>query len=728
MKKNNKLSRLVITGVEQSLKSKSFIILNIFMLIVTLIIGNFATIKTVITKGKDKPSKENYTIIIDDETGKYEQIIKPKLLENMKSTSELKKELSKEDIVVKINLDEEKIIKAKVTSNEYVNIKYYNIVQDSLNILKKDLAKEKYKLDEDMFKSLKEDVEIERTTLKVDNTKYKKYNGYITAVNFILYFVLIFLGSSIASTIGLEKISRTTEYMLTGINEKQYLWYNILQCNILFIVQAVLGAIYYLMANMIGQFIKIGFLGMTIEKAAIESMKLNLDMTALSIIGYSIIQVIIVGITLSIIQAVITSKVHNMTDVSSSTTFVIILVMIATMFVPNLINETSNVNIVLKALAYVPIFSLSIMPKLYLLDLVGIFSVILSIIISIAGMIACIVVGSKMFKRGLLDTTSMTKKEVKVKDELEELSKEKMKHSLFKVGIVLLIYVVLSNLFSLLKPIMENILITKMGLGENINYIIFMVISAVSLYLPYLYIKASLPTETKIKKEIKENKSKEKNSLLSWFFIGILGCTVIQIFVSVVLSKLGLDIDMQDLLFTKVTGITSVILLIMQVAVMPAIFEELLFRKGIIGIIKNMSPKFAILISAFAFGLMHANIMQSIFAFLMGLMLGYIYVKTKSLKTCMAIHFINNLYGAILMIESNNTFLNASLTIIAVSASIVGAIILLKKFKLNKQSLAIEKGSIGKVNIVSLACSQYFVVLVVGLYAMLMAYVQIIYG
>lgn len=57
---------------------------------------------------------------------------------------------------------------------------------------------------------------------------------------------------------------------------------------------------------------------------------------------------------------------------------------------------------------------------------------------------------------------------------------------------------------------------------------------------------------------------------------------------------------------------------------------------------KGMDPKWAIMISALFFAVIHMNPWQGIPAFLMGCLFGYVYYKTGSLKLTMLMHFTNN--------------------------------------------------------------------------------------
>ena len=80
------------------------------------------------------------------------------------------------------------------------------------------------------------------------------------------------------------------------------------------------------------------------------------------------------------------------------------------------------------------------------------------------------------------------------------------------------------------------------------------------------------------------------------------------------------------------------------------VLEELLFRGVILqGLLKNQRPWAAIAQSALLFGLIHVNPAQSLRAALMGLLLGWLYYRTRSLWLCMAMHSLNNMTAFLAM-------------------------------------------------------------------------------
>ncbi len=90
-----------------------------------------------------------------------------------------------------------------------------------------------------------------------------------------------------------------------------------------------------------------------------------------------------------------------------------------------------------------------------------------------------------------------------------------------------------------------------------------------------------------------------------------------------------------------VTGAPNTVSMFLYVSLFAPVFEEVLFR-GLI--LRNLLPygkKFAILGSAFLFGIFHGNLTQSLYAFAVGLVLSYAAAE-YSLGWAVLLHFINN--------------------------------------------------------------------------------------
>ncbi|MCD7755862.1 MAG: CPBP family intramembrane metalloprotease [Firmicutes bacterium] len=80
----------------------------------------------------------------------------------------------------------------------------------------------------------------------------------------------------------------------------------------------------------------------------------------------------------------------------------------------------------------------------------------------------------------------------------------------------------------------------------------------------------------------------------------------------------------------------------LYLALLAPVSEEILFRGLILRTLEPYGKRFAILGSAFLFGMFHGNIVQTPYAFAVGLVLGYVAVE-HSIVWAMLLHMINNL-------------------------------------------------------------------------------------
>lgn len=78
------------------------------------------------------------------------------------------------------------------------------------------------------------------------------------------------------------------------------------------------------------------------------------------------------------------------------------------------------------------------------------------------------------------------------------------------------------------------------------------------------------------------------------------------------------------------------------VALLPAVFEESVYRGVLYNTYKTAHPWKAVLLSALLFGLMHGNLNQFCYAFVMGIIFALIIEATDSILSTMIIHFATN--------------------------------------------------------------------------------------
>lgn len=101
-------------------------------------------------------------------------------------------------------------------------------------------------------------------------------------------------------------------------------------------------------------------------------------------------------------------------------------------------------------------------------------------------------------------------------------------------------------------------------------------------------------------------------------------------------------------LLESVSGDSPTLSMFLYASILAPIAEELLFRGYILRSLQPYGKKFAVFASAFLFGLFHGNLLQTPYAFLMGLLLGYVAVEYSVIWSIM-LHMFNNLVLADLL-------------------------------------------------------------------------------
>lgn len=93
---------------------------------------------------------------------------------------------------------------------------------------------------------------------------------------------------------------------------------------------------------------------------------------------------------------------------------------------------------------------------------------------------------------------------------------------------------------------------------------------------------------------------------------------------------------------TDVVGNSALFSSVFAIAIIPALFEETIFRGVLYNEYRKKNVGVAILLSAFLFGIMHQNFNQFTYAFAMGIVFALLIEATDSIASTMIIHFVIN--------------------------------------------------------------------------------------
>ena len=144
------------------------------------------------------------------------------------------------------------------------------------------------------------------------------------------------------------------------------------------------------------------------------------------------------------------------------------------------------------------------------------------------------------------------------------------------------------------------------------------------------------------------NVEPKKKSILvgKMFLLGI----ATQVAASVLLTfVLGFMPDVADSYNQNVSNLlTMTPMMLLYVCVLAPISEELIFRGAVYGILRRVAPFIvANIFQALVFGIYHGNLVQGIYAFLLGMFIGWVMHLSGSLVCVMILHMSINLSGIV---------------------------------------------------------------------------------
>ena len=121
---------------------------------------------------------------------------------------------------------------------------------------------------------------------------------------------------------------------------------------------------------------------------------------------------------------------------------------------------------------------------------------------------------------------------------------------------------------------------------------------------------------------------------------------------------------------------------IVSAVIAAPILEELLFRGMIYARLRDLcGAKWAIIISAAFFGIFHGNLVQFVYAFIIGLMLAYVYEKMKTIWAPIMFHVGANLLSVLITELLPQSFSNIFVILAAMAVCMVLTVFLLRYVK-----------------------------------------------
>ena len=216
-------------------------------------------------------------------------------------------------------------------------------------------------------------------------------------------------------------------------------------------------------------------------------------------------------------------------------------------------------------------------------------------------------------------------------------------------------YLLITSL-AFLVPVLPGEVYTLLPMIDFSNAMILNSLAAIILIFTWFGIIYT--SKSGEKKEPIKMSALFSTELKDYIFIGWLGISL-GMCLSVAVSIFG--ISAQDEAFKQVNELIEsqpFWLKIASVGIIIPIQEELMYR-GLI--YKNIEQRYdhikAAVISSTVFAVMHMNLSQGIYAFLMGFVLAFIYQKTKNIYACITFHCSANIFAVFVSTNTVKGFL-----------------------------------------------------------------------
>ena len=167
------------------------------------------------------------------------------------------------------------------------------------------------------------------------------------------------------------------------------------------------------------------------------------------------------------------------------------------------------------------------------------------------------------------------------------------------------------------------------------------VVDVFSLMLPFTVM--SLILKRRYTTELVPRKKIGKMPAFAWVCVGM-GCCVLANFITAgviaLFKEAGYKLNQPEL--ASPSNVLECVAAVFATAIAPALFEEYAMRCCTLGALRKYGKGFAVFTVSIVFGLIHSNVIQFVFAFLLGLVFGYITVLTDNIVPAILIHALNN--------------------------------------------------------------------------------------
>lgn len=415
---------LVKKSLEKKIKTKTFIIVNILLLIAFVSLIN---IDKIIMFFGGNFNKENNIMIVDNTNRIYdmyegilnnqESIIDTGLkykVKKMDTEESARKKVKKdEDVVIVFNNSEENIVDVKLITYGYIDASVYQLLTSTINQAKQIITMEELNISEEILTKLNSPVNISREYVQEDKNENEEnmelIMSVITPIIIFPFFMLITLVvQMIGAEINEEKSTRSMEIIISNVSAKTHFFSKVLAANLFVVIQCLLFLVY----SLVGVLIRGGTTN-TLENlnnvSSISKVTSAIDASGIlnNVATYIPIVLILMLVTLigySLLAGILASMTTNMEDFQQLQTPIMVISLVG--FYLAIMSTMFDGSLFIRIISYIPFISAILSPSLLLSGVIGIKDIILSTLLMIAVIYLLIKYGLKIYKEGILNYSS----------------------------------------------------------------------------------------------------------------------------------------------------------------------------------------------------------------------------------------------------------------------------------------------------------------------------------
>ena len=416
----NKFLYLIKVSLKRKIDTKWFRIANILIALVIIGTANIDSIINYFGGDFNKPQK----IYIIDNTNSSYDIFKQqidmnesnkeyKLIKYKKTEKELKKDLKNKDIAIVFNNDNEKVLKVKLLSQEYLDILDSQFLKNALYNTKVMLSIEKSKISLEEINSIYEQVDVERVVFDKSKSSSNENLEIIMQTVFPLvilpfFMLVVILVQMIGAEVNDEKTTRGMEIIISNVSPKVHFFSKVIASNIFVIFQGLLLFMYGVAGFISRKFIGGDQIKNGVFDTVKETLKGAINTSFADKLVYMIplllILMILTFLAYSLLAGILASMTTTIEDFQQLQTPIMIILFIG--YYLAVMAGMFKGSFFITGLSFVPFISAILAPSLFMIDQIGVYHVIGSIVIMIFTNYLLIKYGLRVYKVGILNYSS----------------------------------------------------------------------------------------------------------------------------------------------------------------------------------------------------------------------------------------------------------------------------------------------------------------------------------